>query len=508
MFAAVYAFYRYVKSPNVWRLIGTSLLVGLALTAKHSAILLLPTMFLLAVFEVVWPKKLAPNVPAIPTARHARRLAIALGIIGAVSIIMLWASYGFRYAQADAVPFIPSMAAQIQRVPSALNARVLTEIDKRHLLPAPYTYAFAYILYQATMFTSYVWGVVRHHAVWFYFPVSMLIKSSLTFLILLAIGAWAVVARRLRLSREVLYMVIPAAVFLASSMTGGMNIGIRHILPVYVFLTIPIAGAAWALAERNRRWLLAAVVLLVFQAVSVLHAFPAYVSYSNEAFGGPANTYKYLSDSSAEFGQQLKSVKRYLDTRGVKNCWFAYFNEVPVGMASYGIHCTPLYTGEVPAQDTPPAIDGPVLISGTALSGFETGVGPLNPYHKFQSIKPTAVIDYGVFVYDGHFDIPLAGALSLDAKARALLRQEDAAGALALAQQAEALAPDSAAVNQVLGQMLDANGQVDRATPYYQKALAIAMSVQPELQAARITALEGRISAGKPEPRGGRDLME
>jgi tetratricopeptide (TPR) repeat protein len=287
-----------------------------------------------------------------------------------------------------------------------------------------------------------------------------------------------------------------------------MNIGIRHILPVYVFLTIPIAGAAWALAERNRRWLLAAVVLLVFQAVSVLHAFPAYVSYSNEAFGGPANTYKYLSDSSAEFGQQLKSVKRYLDTRGVKNCWFAYFNEVPVGMASYGIHCTPLYTGEVPAQDTPPAIDGPVLISGTALSGFETGVGPLNPYHKFQSIKPTAVIDYGVFVYDGHFDIPLAGALSLDAKARALLRQEDAAGALALAQQAEALAPDSAAVNQVLGQMLDANGQVDQATPYYQKALAIAMSVQPELQAARITALEGRISAGKPEPRGGRGLME
>jgi tetratricopeptide (TPR) repeat protein len=400
------------------------------------------------------------------------------------------------------------MAAQIQRVPSALNARVLTEIDKRHLLPAPYTYAFAYILYQATMFTSYVWGVVRHHAVWFYFPVSMLIKSSLTFLILLAIGAWAVVARRLRLSREVLYMVIPAAVFLASSMTGGMNIGIRHILPVYVFLTIPIAGAAWALAERNRRWLLAAVVLLVFQAVSVLHAFPAYVSYSNEAFGGPANTYKYLSDSSAEFGQQLKSVKRYLDARDVKNCWFAYFNEVPVGMASYGIHCTPLYTGEVPTQDTPPAIDGPVLISGTTLSGFETGVGPLNPYHKFQSIKPTAVIDDGVFVYDGHFDIPLAGALSLDAKARALFRQRDAAGALALAQQAEALAPDSAAVNQVLGQMLDANGQVDQAAQYYQKALAIAMSVQPELQAARITALERRISAGRPEPRGGRGPME
>jgi hypothetical protein len=508
MFAAVYAFYRYVKSPNVWRLMGTSLLVGLALTAKHSAILLLPTMFLLAAIEVVWPKKLAPDTPAIPFARHAGRLAVALGIIGAVSITMLWASYGFRYAQADAVPFIPTMAAQIQRVPSAWNARVLTEIDKYHLLPAPYTYAFAYILYQATMFTSYMWGIVRHHAVWFYFPVSMLIKSSLTFLILLAIGVWAVVARKLRLSREVLYMVIPAAVFLASSMTGGMNIGIRHILPVYVFLTIPIAGATWVLAERNRRWLYIGVVLLVFQAVSVLHAFPAYVSYCNEAFGGPANTYKYVSDSSAEFGQQLKSVKRYLDARGVKNCWFAYFNEVPVGMASYGIPCTPLYTGEVRSPDTPPAIDGTVLISGTALSGFETGVGSLNPYHKFQSIKPTAIIDYGVFVYDGHFDIPLAGALSLDVRAQALLRQSDAAGALALARQAEMLAPDSAAVNQALGQMLDANGQVDQAMQYYQKALAIAKSVQPELQAARIAALKERISAGKTEPSGGRGLMQ
>ena len=504
MFAAMYAFYRYVKSPTAWRLVGASLAAGLALTAKHSAILLFPMMFLLAVIEVVWPKGLAPDAPSIPIARHARRLALALGIIGAVSVTMLWASYGFRYAQTDALPFIPSMAAQIERVPSALNARVLTEIDKHHLLPAPYTYAFAYILYQATMFTSYVWGVVRHHAVWFYFPVSMLVKSSLTFLILLAIGVWAVIARKLRPSREVLYTAIPAAVFLAASMAGGMNIGIRHILPVYVFLAVPIAGATWALAERNRRWLFVAVVLLVFQAVSVLRAFPAYVSYGNEAFGGPANTYKYLSDSSAEFGQQLKSVKRYLEVRGVKQCWFAYFNEVPVGMAAYGIPCTPLYTGEVRSADTPPAIDGPVLISSTALSGFETGVGPLNPYHKFQSIQPTDIIDHGVFVYDGHFDIPLAGALSLDAKAQGLLHQGDAAGALALAQQAEALAPDSAAVNQALGQMLDANGQADQATKYYQKALAIAKSVQPELQAARITALEKRISSGKPDPSGGR----
>jgi len=216
--------------------------------------------------------------------------------------------------------------------------------------------------------------------------------------------------------------VIPAAVYLAFAVTGGMNIGVRHILPVYVFLAIPVAGAAWALAQRNRRWLYAVVLLLVFQAVSVLHALPAYISYSNEAFGGPANTYKYVSDSSADWGQQLKSVKRYLDTRGVKNCWFAYFSQYVVDFASYGIPCTPLYTAEVQSPDTPAAVDGPVLISSGVLSGFETGVGSLNPYGKFQNLKPAAIVDYGVFVYDGHFDIPLAGALSLDVKAQATQR--------------------------------------------------------------------------------------
>lgn len=503
MLWAVYAFYRYMKVPTVWRLIATSLIAGLALSAKHSAILLFPTFILLAGIELVWRRTLSPEAPPVSIGRHALRLALAVAIIGGVSYVMLWGAYGFHYAQADAVPFMPPMDAQIQQVPSALMARVLRAVDKYHLLPAPYTYAFAYILHQSTSYTSYLFGVVYPHAVWFYFPISMIVKSSLTFLALLVACAWTLASRKLRVSRGVLYTVIPAAVVLLFSMKGGMNIGIRHILPVYVFLFIPLAGAAWALVERNRRWLFVVAVLLVFQAASALHAFPGYISYVNEAFGGPTNAYKWVSDSSADWGQQLKSVKRYLDGRGVKNCWFAYFAQSPVDMASYGIPCTPLYTAEIRTPDTPPAIDGPVLISSGVLSGFETGIGSLNPYDSFQKLTPSAIIDSGVMVYDGHFDIPLAGALSLDVKAQGLMRQGDAAGALALAQQAQTLAPESAAVNQTLAQMLDANGQIDAANPYYQKALAIATSVQPDLQEARIAALQARIKSGKPAPPAG-----
>ena len=499
MFWAIYAFYRYVKSPTAWRLIATGVIVGLALAAKHSAILLFPTMGVLAIIEVVWRGKLDLELAAPPVraGRHALRLALALTVILAISMTILWGSYGFRYAPGDAVPFNPPMKTQLDRVPSALEGRLLGEIDGLHLLPAPYTYAFANILSQAKSYTSYLMGVAYPHAVWFYFPITLLIKSSLTFLILLVISAGAVAIGAVRLSRGILYMGISALVFMAFAVTGGMNIGVRHILPVYVFLSVPIAGASWSLMQRNRSWIYAVVALLVFQAGSVLHAYPAYISYTNEVFGGPANSYKYVSDSSSEWGQQLNAVRRYVDARGIKNCWFAYFNQAMMDFRSFGIPCTPLLTAEYQTPDTPPAIDGTVLISAAVLSGFETGTGPLNPYGQFQKLKPAAVIDYGVFVYDGHFEIPLAAALRHVQKAGGLLSGKNAPDALSEARQAEALAPDSAAVNDMLGQAAEASGQPDDAARYYQKALTIAKSMQPGFQEARIADLEKRLGAGK-----------
>jgi tetratricopeptide (TPR) repeat protein len=497
MFWAIYAFYRYVKSPTAWRLIATGVIVGLALAAKHSAILLFPTMGVLAIIEVVWRGKLELTAPSVRAGRHALRLALALAVIFAISMTILWGSYGFRYAPGDAVPFNPPMQTQLDRVPFALEGRLLGEIDRLHLLPAPYTYAFANILGQAKSYTSYLMGVAYPHAVWFYFPITLLIKSSLTFLILLVISAGAVAIGAVRLSRGILYMGISAVVFMAFAVTGGMNIGVRHILPIYVFLSVPIAEAAWSLMQRNRSWIYAVVALLVFQAGSVQHAYPAYISYTNEAFGGPANSYKYVSDSSSEWGQQLNAVRRYVDARGIKNCWFAYFNQAMMDFRSFGIPCTPLLTAEYQTPDTPPAIDGTVLISAAVLSGFETGTGPLNPYGQFQKLKPAAVIDYGVFEYDGHFEIPLAAALRHVQKARGLLRANNAADALSEGQQAEALAPDSAAVNDILGQALEASGQPDDAARCYQKALTLAKSVEPEFQEARIADLEKRLGAGK-----------
>lgn len=295
-------------------------------------------------------------------------------------------------------------------------------------------------------YTSYLFGRIYPHGIWYYFPAAFAIKSTLPFLFFLCLAAWMIVTRRLTGAREILFLTIPPILHLAIAMSAGMNIGLRHILPMYPFLYLLGAGAAWKMVERNRRWIYVIAALVLWQAFSATRTFPAYMAYANELWGGPSQTYKYLSDSNADWGQQLKSTKAYLERQGIKDCWFVYFAEGPVRMKDYGIPCKPLPTiGSLWLEeqiDAPPAVDGPVLISAGDLSGFEFGPGPLNPYETFKHLVPSAAIDYGVFVFNGHFETPLASALSHAQKAQFLVRDQRFPEALAEAQDAVALAPN------------------------------------------------------------------
>jgi hypothetical protein len=501
MFWAIYAFYRWVKSPTMIRLVMVGLVVGMALAAKHSCVFLAPMLLLLALAELFWLRP--PSAGSASLGRRSLRYLGALAVIVVLSVGVLWAFYGFRYsARPDRLLLNPSVAAQMAQVPIQAEGHVLAAVANAHLLPESYIYGFAHILIQAKIFNSFLLGKTYPHPVWFYFPIAMLIKSTLTFLILLGLTVWAIASGRLRARREIVYMVVPAAVYMFFAMTGGMNIGVRHVLPVYIFLSVLIAGAVWVLVMKQRRWLYAVVALLLLQAVSVVHAFPAYISYANEAFGGPSHVHEVLSDSSSDWGQQLKAVKRYVDEHNIKQCWFAYFGQGVADYSYYGIPCKTLITADSlyfdGPHDVPPAIDGPVFMSACVESGFEFGPAPLNPYEQFKHIKPAAMIDYGVFVYDGHFQIPLAAALSHVQKAGILLGDKNAPEALVEAQQAEALAPESGSVNATMGDALAANGREQEALPYYRKALSIAQSTGPEFQRYLVSRMEQKLVAKRP----------
>jgi 4-amino-4-deoxy-L-arabinose transferase-like glycosyltransferase len=480
LFATVYCFYRYVKRPTAPRLGLTALLAGLALASKHSGILVIPILILLAASELWLRREHQPTLP------RALRLAGVLIVISLISFAVLWASYGFHLhprAGTDAEARVIQYAARLHH---PFQSGMIQTFARWHLLPESYLFGLADVGFTAGFSHTYLLGRVYPHGVWYYFPVAFVIKSSLALLLLLLLVPLAIFWHRTEHRRELLFLTIPALIYLAVAVASRMNIGVRHILPIFPFLFVLAGWAAAKLIERRRSWAYIVAMVLVFDIVSSLRAFPVYIAYANELWGGPANTYKYLSDSNADWAQQLKSVKRYLDRHGVKNCWFAYFGEVAADPSYYGIPCKPLTTiASVwlqPSIDVPAHIDGPVLISAGVLSGYEFGPDSLNPYDQFQRIRPAAVIEHGVFVFDGHFDIALASALNHVTQAQLLAKQNRLDQALAEAQLAVALAPDSIQTQSGLGFLLLQLKRQDEAREHLQKALALAETVHPEFR--------------------------
>jgi hypothetical protein len=215
-------------------------------------------------------------------------------------------------------PEHPPRSEFVHNLSRPREVRLLETVARFHLLPESYIYGLADVRIMSDFYASYLFGKVYPHGVWFYFPAAFLVKSSLTFLIFLLLTAWMIAVRRLRCWREILFLTIPPAFHLAVAMWSGMNIGVRHILSMYWFLAVLIGGAVWKLIERNWHWLYVVIALLVFQGFSSTRTFPAYLAYANELWGGPSQTYKYLSNANVDWGQQLKATKRYLDQRGAK----------------------------------------------------------------------------------------------------------------------------------------------------------------------------------------------
>jgi tetratricopeptide (TPR) repeat protein len=504
MFATVYAFYRYAKAPSLWRLLIVGVSAGLALAVKHSGIFVFPVLFLLAVCEVIRQRFAAVGTSdsnteaATGSGRRALKFAASLVAVTVVALAVLWAFYGFRYqARPEGLRLNPPLAEYVGGL-KPREAWVISTLASWRVLPESYLYGMADVRLTADFYTSYVLGKTYAHGVWFYFPVVFVIKSTLSFLLFLLLAAAAVATRRLNCWREVLFLSVPPAFYFLVAVNAATNIGVRHILPIYVFVSALAGGAAWAFTRRSRKWAYAVAALLLFHAASSATAFPHYIAYSNELWGGPSNTYKYLSDSNADWGEQLKETKKYLDARGVKDCWFVYFAEGVAEPAYYGIPCKPLPTINTlwvnQRIDVPASIDGPVLVSASNLSGFEFGPGPLNPYEQFKHLRPTAVIGRGVFVFDGRFETPLASALSRVQKAQNLLASGQVEQALSEARSATALAPEAVQTRMTLGDALAASGRTEEARAEYEKALSLAKTIEPEFQSRSVPDIERKLA--------------
>ncbi len=508
LFASIYTLYRYRARPSWQRLGVFGVTIGLTLATKHSAILIVPMLLTLLAVELILPRLesplLDPFQPRDSRVAIFRSYATAFASAAVLGSPVLWATYGFRFsAHPGGVGMTPSLAEYIKPL-HGVEPRVYLLLAKLHVLPESYIYGLADVRLVSNFFPTYIFGQIHAHGVPYYFPAAFVIKSTLGFMLLMLIAGFALGSGRLRLSRAVVFLLVPPLVYLLIAIGTGLNIGARHILPMYAFLAVLIGGAVSALAAqpkaaKGRRWALTAALLLGWHIVSSLRAFPVTIAYANELWGGPANTYKYLSDSNTDWAQQLVSVKRYLDGRGVKECWFAYFAEPAIPFSAYGIPCKPLPTQDSiwshVQVDSPARIKGPVLVSVGTLSGFEFGSKVLSPYQPYTQLRPSAVIDHGVFVFDGTFDNHFAQALGHVTRAMELGLHHDPTGALPEAQQAVALAPEQMQAQMVLGDTLVALGRKPEARVPYDRALALTSGMEPSAKAEWRAQIQAKLAA-------------
>jgi len=431
------------------------------------------------------------------------RVVGALATITAVSVFLLWSFYGFRY-NARPAPLLLSPSLVDYAAPlGGFETKGILLAGRLRLFPESWLYGLVDVRAMANGMPSYFMGKVYQHGVWQYFPVLLLIKSTLGMIGLLLLTAYAVARKWLRHWTALWFLTAPPAIYLFVAMTSHLNIGARHILPLFVFACVLAAAGAVTLAQRSRAWAVAVGILLTMHVASSLWAAPSYMSYANEAWGGPTHTYRFLSDSNTDWAQQLIATSKYLRDRNITDCYIAYFAAPFILPADYGIPCKRLPTPDSEFAheivDVPPVIHGPVLISAGDLNGFELGSRVLNPYESFRSIKPLAFIQDGIFVYDGTFSIPLASALGHVQRSAALLKRHDPYASVGEAELATQLAPDALVAQIQLGDALAAQHRAPEALEAYQKASAIVETMEPDARQEWREKLQEKVAAVIPK---------
>lgn len=282
--AAGYTLLRLLEEPTPRFALLFGLTLGLMVLSKFSALAFFPSAVLLAAAWWLWQERRLPH-------GTAPRLAW-LGCSALVALAVIWAGYRFSFGPttwfAFRVPF-PELFNGIDQVQEHNRAG--------HL--------------------SYLLGELRMDGWWVFFPLLLGVKIPLAVLALAGLGA--------RVVRGKYAWLIFSAIagILAVAIPANINIGLRHILPLFPFLALLAAGGALWLLEKpatavRNHWVFAG--LLLWTSVSSLAAHPDYLAYFNALAG--SNPERIVVDSDLDWGQDLKRLGLRLKELGAPSVAF------------------------------------------------------------------------------------------------------------------------------------------------------------------------------------------
>jgi hypothetical protein len=399
VFLTVIAFQAVTERVSAGRVLIAGLAAGAACASKFSAPVLAPMLAALALVVAVSRQPLPIAVgrerrTAVRAPAKLGVLALVLVVMAAVALVVVWCTYGFR---AHAENFEWSNVEPSRPIPRA----AVMGLRGAHVLPDAFLFGLLRVYRHSEARPAFLFGRVSERGWWYYFPATFILKTPLALIGLLVLPF---IARRGVPGGPQPFLWIPVLVYAAATLTRSLNIGHRHLLPIYPFLFAAAGRAAASALEGPRRTRAAAIALCAWYAVSVLRVHPHYLGYFNELAGGPSRGWRSLVDSNLDWGQDLKALKRWTTEHGVTRLKLSYFGTADP--AYYAIPCDllPSYmlppprgmVGEVRAGEL-------VAVSATNLQGVYMNEEWRPLMARLRALPPVDRVGYSIFVFKPDF---------------------------------------------------------------------------------------------------------
>jgi hypothetical protein len=412
---AAYALWLIGRRITTLRILVMGLILGAALCTKLSAFLLAPIILLALCVRAMAPAGWPAWGGSINNRFQKAATAAGLCIVWiALCAAVIWGTYRFRFA-ASPDPRAQStlhLFAATAPHPAPLLVKAALFAAEHHLLPEAWLTDVVSMQLVTSQRESFLMNEFSTHGWWCYFPLAFFFKTPLATFAACGCAAAVLMKTATSLRRAafdrwwtIACISLPPAIYLIAAMTSDLDIGLRHLLPIYpfLFLTIGVAFSTWQ-AQRPRisAWIGAA--LAIGLAVESLAAFPNYIPFFNLAAGGSRGGLSLLSDSNLDWGQDLPLLAEWQRQHQDTPLYLCYFGSVPP--AYYGIHYLNLAGSYAP--DTPgsqairqgqPMPPGVIAISATQLQG--TYLTPIlrAAYQPLQDQTPIAVLGGSIYLY-------------------------------------------------------------------------------------------------------------
>jgi hypothetical protein len=204
-----------------------------------------------------------------------------------------------------------------------------------------------------------------------------------------------------------LCLLAPPLVYSLLAINSRLNLGLRHMLPIYPFLYVVVGVVAARLFKQFPRATAATGAFLgLALAIETLSAYPHFIPFFN-APSAVAGRIHLLGDSNLDWGQDLPLLTEWQRKNPDRKLYLSYFGTAHP--AFYGIRYTPMQGGDdftSPGGWPQPGESCVVAISATHSQGIYLEGGPIWP--KYQALirgrKPIAVLGHSIYLFEMNGD--------------------------------------------------------------------------------------------------------